>query len=415
MINGLHSLARPQRFFSSALHIPPPVTQLFLKSVVCEIPGLTNKEEGELVSVREILFNLRKQGSCEQLDLDFLSSQFGNKSIAMSRDTTDLVRKYWRMNSNEIHPRVFCESQSTPNHSLYRMLRQSIEKCLKEVEKKDSGFNRGSVVAHIHIAPFLSPHMGAEVALIRKALKIGRGRSVNTLISQQGCGGLLVALDTARSILHGKPEESHILITSENDKMRHAHQMCKQIATKDNINSWLWPATFGEGVGALVVGSNDLVRENSNFFSIADLEYEVASNDSGVMHRWNTADQTTEVVVKTKEVGETYLNHIQKQAKILIEKHGGIKNLSGFCFNEPNPKLISKLKKNLNITSDEFVPTISSQVGALACVSPFSLLEIMMNRTKDGAFECKNPKIGVALVGESGCDIVAGRMSLSRQ
>ncbi|KJU81629.1 hypothetical protein MBAV_006178, partial [Candidatus Magnetobacterium bavaricum] len=110
-----------------------------------------------------------------------------------------------------------------------------------------------------------------------------------------GCTGIISTLNLAQALLNSENDyDSTVLITSENDMMVHAHQRCTRYATVDNINHWMWPAIFGEGVGALLVGKASTILRNDNQIEwvIENHFLETVENDWRVTHHCNQDNNT---------------------------------------------------------------------------------------------------------------------------
>lgn len=394
------------------------MNELFLKSISTIIPGYSKGYDGELITTEEILSKIREENSDNQsFDNSFIRHKTGIESVAFTKSSAEFVRKFWDSKKRASAMEIFAASQSKRNDSLYELLEISVRRCIEDLSFKDPEFSPNSIVGHLHISGFLNPWMEAEFAKIRQKNGVGLNRPVQTMIIQQGCSGLLTALEAGRSMLAGTAPDSNILITADNNMMVHAHQRCIQKANVKNLNQWLWPAIFGEGVGAIIVGRGlpkiRNKKDSSIYFSIDSVEQEIAETDWRVQHNWHPNDLTTAVYIKAKEVTTTYLKFISSNATRAVEKSGGLDELFRLCLHESNPRLISIMKNQLKITSDEMTPSISNKVGTLACVSSFSLLD-MTNRAfiKTGEAS-KKTKIALVLLGEAGGSIIAGNICLT--
>jgi predicted naringenin-chalcone synthase len=393
------------------------MSDIFIKSVSCVIPGYTDSEDGALVSTSKILSNIKCLNTTNQRSFEdqFIKNHIGIETVALSNSSLEFCEKYWD-NPKTTPQEVFNAAQSTPNKSLSQMVNKAMVGAVKSLKTKEASED-SRFIAHIHICGFFSPFMEFSLVKMRDSMNIGKS-SLQTLFLQQGCSGLLTALNVANTLLAGSPKGSNVLITAENNMMIHAHQRCTRIARVDNINNWLWPVIFGEGAGAMVVGTVDVetLCPGSVFFSIDHTEQETIENEWRVFHNWIPEEKTTEVIIKAKEVRDTYMRGIKKYATRAIEWSQGLDSLFQVCLHESNPKMIVEMRKQLGVPS-EMVPSISAQVGTLACVSAFSLLDLAVKgfgqQTEASIDHKQRSKIAIALIGEAGDKVIAGNICLS--
>ena len=114
----------------------------------------------------------------------FVRKKLGIESVAFTQSSSDFVRKYWTTGSVLSKSDVFSASQSTPNTSLYKMLKKAIKKCLDELANKELGSYSENIIAHIHISAFLPHGAECEFLKIRRSMGIGlKKTSANSISS----------------------------------------------------------------------------------------------------------------------------------------------------------------------------------------------------------------------------------------
>lgn len=398
--------------------------ELFIKSIDCIIPGYNDPELGELISTEEILSNYKDLDnislSKKDFDISFVKNSLGIESVSFSKCNAEFSKKFWYSKTRSSISELFSASKSTPNSSLFNALEKSIKNCLIDLDEKETDFGKKNIVAHVHISSFLFTYMGYELARIRKSLGISLENPLHTIFFQLGCSGILTALEYVKVILAGYPDGSNVLITADNNMLIHAHQRCNRDARADNMNDWLFNTIFGDGVGALIVGTNNYIenkpQSKSLFFSIDHFEKEIIENDWRVNYNLSPENRTSSIVIKAKEVKDTYIKGIGKFTTKAIEKSAGLDPLYKVCLHESNPKMIKLMQNNLNIP-ENMIPTISKHVGTLACVSSFSLLNMAFkeytNDFKLNKNERNKSKFALSVIGESGGDVTAGNICFS--
>ena len=379
----------------------------YIKDIDCLIPGYNAKEHGTLMSSEEMVSGLKSFDSDisgKPFDINFVKDNIGIESLSLTNKTIEFIRK--NRNKEFQKGEIFALAQTQENDDLYELLKLSIKNCLKNIDIKNH-----KIIGHIHLTGYLFPFLEVKMFNIRKEL--GIQENIHTLFMNQGCSGLFMVLNNAEKILETYPKGSNFLITAENNMLPHSHIACLKNARVDNMNDWLMNCIFSEGVGAMLVGS---LSENEQcaskiFYGIDDIETEIIERDWRVTYKMDSHDKMYKIVIRAKEVRETYLKGIRKNLVKSIKKCGGLDNMFGICLHESNPKLINILKDEFNLP-DKIIPTISKEIGSLGAVSSFSLLNILNNKLLN-EFEENREKIGLALLGEVGGEILAGNMNLT--
>ena len=351
---------------------------MFISSVSSIIPG-DNNNFGQLYPTSKILDRIR---STDDFDVDFIEKNVGIETIALSNDTISYIEG---------------RTKGVPrNNSIYQMLDSTVDYLINQSAEKDPSLN---IKFHIHITSGTDPWIINKINKILLAKNIDT--KVKTLILQQGCSGILEAIDLAERLIG---EDEDILITAENNTIPHSHQRFNKFAHRKNMNEWLWASIFGEAVGGMIVSK----KNTANSFQIIEKNKFVACNEWRVTEK--VENNQSKVVVKAKEVKKTYITSMSKIVNKAHEEHG---LFSKYLFHESNPKMIQYLRKFFNINSRKNV-SISSKVGTLACVSSFTLLDRINYEKASRGFNkvSDKDKILLAAIGETGGSVIAGHMVL---
>lgn len=405
------------------MQVPNSQESLIIKGCFAIIPGFgeTGKPYGKLIKTREMLQNIMPEETCnfEHFNPDFIAQKLGIYSVACTNTTLDICREFWQNKEKYTLAMAFVLSQSRTNLVLYEMLEQAIANCLATAQQNSNSHSLPQISAHIHIVTFVAPNIEYELAEIRRRLEISGQKPLTTIILQQGCAGLIVALKLAQVIVSSFQDidKENVLITSENNMMIHAHQRFPFF--RKNIDTWLWPAIFGEGVGAIIAsGSSKDLCPGGIHWKVDKLSIEPITNCWHVSHQYHDeAPNYTTVYIRTREVPQTYLRGVEKNARIGIDYYNGLKNIFRICLHESNPLLLKQAAFNLHIPMD-IIPSISAKTGTLACVSSFSLLHKVNEDLKkviqnNSLLLTQKNKLVFSLVGEALGRIEAGHICLS--
>ncbi len=380
---------------------------VFIKDIDCLIPGFNAKEHGILMDSEEMIAGMKSDSeniNDKPFDISFVKNNIGIESLSLTNKTAGFIRK--NRNKDIQKSEFYALSQSQENDDLYDLLKLSMKNCLKNIDIKNH-----KIVGHIHLTGYLFPFLEIKMFNIRKEL--GIQENIHTLFMNQGCSGLFIVLNYVQKMLESYPEGANFLVTAENNMLPHSHIACLKEAKTNNMNDWLMNCIFSEGVGSMLVGS---LAENEQgtskvLYSVDDIETEIIEHDWRVTYKMNSDEKMYRVVIRAKEVKETYLKGVRKNLVKSIKKCGGLDNMYGICLHESNPKLINILKTEYNLP-EKVVPTISREIGSLGAVSSFSLLNILNNKLLN-EFDSQKTKIGMALLGEVGGEILAGNMILT--
>ncbi len=326
----------------------------------------------------------------------------------MTSDTLRMSRRMWATRPGHTVESAFVLSQSEYNYSLYAMLRHTVKRVTEDVL---AGRPTTRITAHIHICGGSHQFIEPELNIVRRGTGVADS-GVCSLIIQQGCAGLLFALDVANQLLaSAATADDHVLITAENNMLYSGHLRALHTgSTNQDYNYWLWPAIFGEGVGAMVVGRPDEPRLQSSRgeWRVEHLCYHATDCDSPVVGPVRDRDGIGfKVLLQAKQVRQNYLQWVTRHALDVIRLAGGVETLHRLCLHESNPLLVREVAGRVGIPLD-CVPTVSADVGTLACVSAFTLLKSALEERRTD----RKSKVGCSLIGEAGGHLLSGYMCL---
>lgn len=390
---------------------------------------------GELVPTEVILRHLASAESLadNSFNTEFVKNRLGIESVAFTQCTLDYCREIWGNKDKYTPSSAFAASQARANKTLYQMLSQALAECKSQLQTSQEKSSSLQISRHIHIVTFVQPTVEYELNKIPLENGISQDKTLSTLIIQQGCAGILSAIELAHSFIKASndPSAEHVLITCENNMLMSAHQLLGGAACTNNINEWLWSAIFGEGVGAIIVGGhkvehpirlkfnpaaiNSTGKQTTINWLVCQLSKEAIVEDWRVVLQLNETRNHSSVIIRAREVSETYLKGVTKHAKAGIENFKGINNIFQVCLHESNPNLVQTVANNLGISLAR-VPSISTKVGTLACVSAFSLLDKANREFIKELNETENlleQNLVFSLIGEAGGRVDAGHLCLS--
>ncbi|MFB4426910.1 3-oxoacyl-[acyl-carrier-protein] synthase III C-terminal domain-containing protein [Streptomyces sp. QL37] len=231
-----------------------------------------------------------------------------------------------------------------------------------------------------------------------------------------GCAGLIEALNYAQYLLHHTParddEDAVVFVTASNDLSAIAHTRgpCSAPDNED-LDQWLFPAIFGEGAGAMIIGHPD---PEGGDWVVEDWAIEPVTEDWRVT--MPPEQDTPHMVIRARGVGATYRTNIPLAAHRGLNALGRgttVEDLHRLCLHESNPRMLAEVATRLG-APEETVHSISATVGTLACVSAFTLLE--------EAFHSHRPTppdtaatVVCALIGDVAGSVAAGHITLRHQ
>lgn len=396
------------------------VKSLIIKACTTVVPGFgkAGAPYGQLLKTSDLL--TRSLSLAQQkiegggnFDPHFIAKKIGVKTVACSNSTLEVCQKLWDNPEKYTSQTAYALSQSTPNVALYKALESSVASAIA-IAKDGVLDAQFKISAHIHIVTYTALNVEYELYAIRKRLNISPDRPMSTIILQQGCSGILPALQFAESLIasFSDKEKQNILITSENNMMSGAHQRFPLMERPNGINSWLWGIIFGEGVGAMVVsGSEKNLSAKNVAWGVDSLQSEIIENNWRVCPEVQDGGYKT-ISIRAREVSETYMRGVSKHAKIAIDSAGGLKDIFRVCFHESNPMLLEKVRKEAGVPSG-LVPTLSADIGTLACVSSFTLLEKATQEFQKNSDNDSSNKLVFGIIGEACGRVDVGHMVLS--
>lgn len=357
---------------------------MYIKAISSTIPGI-NPKYGELYPTKKILEAITREES--NLDPLFIQKACGIKTVALTHDTLQAVKE---------------KNPYARNNTLYEMLDNSIGECLTQLTEKE-GSGDSKIKFHIHIIGVSEPIVEFRIKAIRRKYQLSP--DISTFFISQGCSGFLEALGLAKVILASE-KEANILVTAENNMITHIHDRYTRYANAENLDHWLWQVIFGEGVGAAIIGNSDKSPKCGRFWKIVHFEKRIACDDWRVTEMFHNGKP--QIYIKAREVRQTYLKSIPEELIRGVSFFEENKNIA-YILHESNPKILQKVINDMGMGLED-IPSISAEVGTLACVSSFSLLDRV--NIKQHAKDCYT-NIVMALIGEAQGNISSGFICLS--
>lgn len=362
---------------------------IYIKSCVSVIPGFDKGEKyGELVPTKAVLEDMKALDDAT-FSTSFVETRLGIQSVARSNFTLNLIeqaKKDKRRNKKQY-------SLVHENDTLKEMLIDAMNLAVSDPEEKKK------VVGHIHITGSAMVNHGNYLSEARKAAGIAEGKYIPTQFLIKGCSGIYDAILIAEGLFYRPRKPVNILITSDANLTQCIGQASKRHARSENINEWLYPVIFAEGVGCAVISN-----ESSNHGLSFRLDYnkvDIVTEDNRV--RAVTIDDEVFCYIDAKGVSATYQKGMAVNVQRALEYAGSFANLDAMLLHESNPMLLEAVINNHSIPRD-LVPTYSAKVGTLGAVSSFQLLEEAFKKIKG-----RNRKIALNVIGElfsgvnSGC------------
>lgn len=241
------------------------------------------------------------------------------------------------------------------------------------------------VAHHLHITTF--PSFAYEYYLREVRDHYELPQDLATWSIQQGCNGLLNALDLAGELL----SYGDVLITVENNMVPSSSGHYPSPENHD-WNEWLWPAIFGEAVGAIVVShspENARFRLHNHWQRTISVDGRVHPVDEG------------KIYIRAKEVSQTFSENVPVIAEMTL---GAAERCDTLLIHESNPILTKRVFEDIcQRRRKEFnTYSISAEVGTLAGVSTFSLLDLAQD----------DDNVVCVLIGEGGGTIRGGGIHL---
>ncbi|MEU8772079.1 hypothetical protein AB0C94_34720 [Streptomyces griseus] len=268
----------------------------------------------------------------------------------------------------------------------------------------------GTLAGHIHVS--WSSDDRQLFALAEARRDVGwHTPGLTSLHIPSGCAGLFEALKYAHYLLHHaearNDKSARVFVTASNDLSAIAHTRTPYPAPQnEDLDQWLFPAIFGEGAGALVIGRPD---PRGGDWVIEDWGAEAVTDD------WRVSmppdPDSPHMVIRARGVGTTYRTHVPLAAHrgLAALGHSSFGELHRLCLHESNPRMLAETVAGLP-APDHTVHSISATTGTLAGVSVFTLLDeaLHTHRTTPHA----NNTLVCALIGDVGNSVSAGHLAL---
>jgi hypothetical protein len=403
--------------------------KIAIKSAKALVPGYGTSgiPFGRLVPSSDILSGIRPRRAArpgrgdphhakpaEDLPGSWLKTLLGFESIATTHATQSAVEE--AIASGLEWSRASAELRKPPaNDDLEAMTTQVIDSALGEYEnqRNRSCARARSILGHIHLASTASVRTPYALLESRRAAGCDKaGLPIMSLLS--GCSGLLFALQQARFLLKDEEgagdEDAFVLISCSNDLLPFAHTRGRSpVGHSEDIDAWLFQAIFGEGAGAIVVGR---AHPEGGDWVIEDMGRETVADDWRVT--MVSEEGAPSMVIRAREVGMTFRTHVPRAAKRGLDALGlgAFGGLHRLCVHESNPNLVAHVASTLG--ASDVVHSISAEVGTLAAVSAFSLLEeaLRSHGSHGEGGSGARDAIVCALIGETGNSVVAGHVAL---
>ncbi|MGW0669737.1 3-oxoacyl-[acyl-carrier-protein] synthase III C-terminal domain-containing protein [Streptomyces sp. NPDC002746] len=272
----------------------------------------------------------------------------------------------------------------------------------------------GALAGHIHLS--WSSDDRQMFALAEARREVGwHTPGLTSLHLLSGCAGLIEALNYAQYLLHHTAarddEDAVVFVTASNDLSAIAHTRGPSPAPdNEDLDQWLFPAIFGEGAGAMVIGHPD---PRGGDWEVQDWAIEPVTEDWRVT--MPPEQDTPHMVIRARGVGATYRTNIPRAAHRGLNALGQgttFADLHRLCLHESNPRMLAEVATELG-APEATVHSISATVGTLACVSAFTLLEEALHshrNTPDAA-----DTVLCALIGDVAGSVAAGHITLRHQ
>ncbi len=361
---------------SLIIHYRYKFMTLYLKKISAKIPGYNC--QGHLFETTEILKRINSEG--ELFDPTFVERKIGVRSVATSLDSY-----FYLENADPESCEAVAEAISGHNPSLFGCLEDAVMEVYNQ-----------PISAHIHITSYPYQSIGYYLEAIRDSIGIETTvGEITTIILQHGCAGIIAALKMASNFV----DAGDVLITADNNMMPQNHNRIRKYAGRANMNDWLFPSIFGEGVGALTVSKSE------GSFELTINHHQRETDESRVYFSYDEEFPITKLL--GREVSHTFRKGISKGIETAFSRLSVTP--TDVMIHESNPKLVNIIVDQHKL-HDYNVPILSPKVGSLACVSSFSLLDDLWRRIENGY---KVGNVVLAVIGETGGHVESGSLILS--
>lgn len=333
---------------------------IYLKSCVSSIPGFDKGlKYGELVATKSLL-QIIKSPNDDKFSTNFIEDRLGIKSVARSRFTLGLIEKA----ANDARKSKKRYALAHENSDLRLMLTDAVNRVFADDN------DRAKVSFHIHITGTPMPNHGHFLSEVRKETHVAEGNYIPTQFLIKGCSGIYDAILIAEGMLSRQRKPANVLVTSDSNLAPFVGQVTSSRARPDNINEWLYPTIFAEGVGCAL-----LSNERAHVGPSLRLDYskvDMVTEENRV--RVVTINDELSCFVDAKGVSKTYQEGMAKNIGYARGYAKDFDNVAAFLMHESNPMLLEKLIQQHDIPR-QLVPKYSDKIGTLGPVSSFQLLE----------------------------------------
>ncbi|QJB37596.1 hypothetical protein HF324_06925 [Chitinophaga oryzae] len=397
---------------------------MIIKTISSIVPGYrgNGKPFGALVATDTILKHI---GNADEQALDifdtaFIREKIGIHHVALTSDTIECMKVLWDHRSDWTPAQAFAFSQHQFNRVLYDMLAVAIDDCLDQMKQKHTPDGTMHISHHIHLTGIMHPFIEDALFRVREKSGIRLTQTCNTIVIQQGCTSLLTALRLSETLLKGNiVPGAHILITAENNMISNTHTLAPGKAKRENINEWIYSSIFGEAVAACLVSdqqAGDDVPECSgpSGWEVTALRENVLLEDWRLKYVYSAERADTYMHVRAREVPDTYYLGITKALAAAVQLSGGLDHIFRICLHESNPGLLIRVADGAGIPH-EMIPSTCAEIGTLAGVSSFLLLDIVNREFLRLRAEGKevDDKVVMASVGEGYSKMLSGYVCLT--
>ncbi|MET9977658.1 3-oxoacyl-[acyl-carrier-protein] synthase III C-terminal domain-containing protein [Streptomyces microflavus] len=369
--------------------------------------GPQGRPFGRLVPTEELVKDIHPKrpakagGLVEDVRPSFVREKLGIASVATTHHTDALTSQTLARGDTASSRTVF-------NPDIDAMTARALHLALKDHARPA---RPESLAGHIHLSWSSDDRQMFALAEARRATG-WHTPGLTTLHLLSGCAGMIEALNYAQYLLHHTPaggeEDAVVFVTANNDLSAIAHTRgpCSAPDNED-LDQWLFPAIFGEGAGAMIIGHPDPAGGD---WAVKDWAIEPVTEDWRVT--MPPEQDTPHMVIRARGVGATYRTNIPRAAHRglnALEPGTTFADLHRLCLHESNPRMLAEVANSLK-APDETVHSISATVGTLACVSAFTLLEEALH-SHHPAPDTPDTVL-CALIGDVAGSVAAGHIAL---
>lgn len=369
--------------------------------------GPEGRPFGRLVPTEELVKEIHPKrptktpgDPAEELPPSFVREKLGIGSVATTHHTDALTARTLAHGDAAAHT-VF-------NPDIDAMTARALHLALEDHARPA---RPGSLAGHIHLSWSSDDRQMFALAEARRAAG-WHTPGLTTLHLLSGCAGLIEALNYTRYLLHHTAarddEDAVVFVTASNDLSAIAHTRGPYSAPdNEDLDQWLFPAIFGEGAGAMVIGHPD---PQGGDWAVQDWAIEPVTDDWRVT--MPPEQETPHMVIRARGVGATYRTNVPLAAHRglnALDPGTTFADLHRLCLHESNPRMLAEVATSLG-APDGTVHSISAKAGTLACVSAFTLLEEAFDshrNTPDAA-----GTVVCALIGDVAGSVAAGHITL---